>query len=105
MSPREVKYVHGFFYDEDTKDSIRIEDSSPEGAIITNQAPEGEKYTTVVVKWSDKVEGSGYNIDLPLCGGLYKDEDDYLIPWTRTYPYAKMNCFTWSKKENDWIVT
>ena len=35
----------------------------------------------LVVKWSDKVEGSGGNIDSPLCGGLYKEEDNYLVPW------------------------
>ena len=58
----------------------------------------------VVIKWSEKVEGSGYNIDLPLCGGLYKEEDYYLIPWSGTDPDARMNCFTWSKQNNDQIV-
>ena len=50
-----------------------MEDSAPEGAIISNQSPEGETYIMVVVKWSEKVEGSGGNIDSPLCGGLYKE--------------------------------
>ena len=45
----------------------------------------------VVVKWSDKVEGSGNNIDAPLCGGLYKEEDDYLVPLSGTDPDAKIN--------------
>ena len=45
----------------------------------------------VVVKWSEKVEGSGGNIDSPLCGGLYKEEDDSLVPWSGTDPDAKMN--------------
>ena len=58
----------------------------------------------VVVKWSYKVEGSGENIDSPLCGGLYKEEDDSLVPWPGTDPDAKMNCFTWFKEKNDWIV-
>ena len=58
----------------------------------------------VVVKWSDKVEGSGDNIYSPLCGGLYKEEDYYLVNWSVTYPDANMNCFTWSKYNNDWIV-
>ena len=40
-----------------------MEDSAPEGAIISNQAPEGETSTMVVGKWSDKVEGSGDNRD------------------------------------------
>ena len=59
----------------------------------------------VVVKWSDKVEGSGDDIDLPLCGGLYKKEEDFLVPWSVTDPDAKINCFTWSNEGNDWIVS
>ena len=32
-------------------------------------------------------------------------EDNYsLINWSGKDPYAKMNCFTWSKENNDWIV-
>ena len=27
-----------------------------------------------------------------------------MIPWSGTYPDAKMNCFTWSKENNDWSV-
>ena len=59
----------------------------------------------VVVKWSDKVEGNGDNIDSPLCTGLYKEEDDHLVPWPGTDPDAKMNGFTSSKEDNDWIVS
>ena len=58
----------------------------------------------VVVKWSDKVDGSGYDTYSPLCGGLYKKETD-IVPWSGTYPDAKMNCFTWSKEDNDWIIS
>ena len=43
-----------------------MEDSAPEGARISNQDPEGETSTVVVVKWSDKVERSGDNIVSPL---------------------------------------
>ena len=43
-------------------------------------------------------------INPPLCGGLYKEEEDSLVPWSGTDPDAKMNCFTWSKVNNDWIV-
>ena len=64
---------------------------APEGAIISNQDPEEEISTMVVVKWSDKVEGSGDGIDSPLCGGLYKEEEDSLVPWSGTDPDAKMN--------------
>ena len=58
----------------------------------------------VVIKWSDKVEGSGDNIYSPLCGVLYKEEGGSLVPWSGTDPDANMNFFTWSKENNDWIV-
>ena len=58
----------------------------------------------LVVKWSIKVEGSGDNIDAPLYGGLYKEEENALVSWIRIDPYAKMNCFTWSKEDSDWTV-
>ena len=57
-----------------------------------------------VVKWSDMVEDSEENIDSPLCGGLYKEKENYLVTWSGTDPYAKINIFTWSKDDNDWIV-
>ena len=101
LSPRGSESVHGFFSEEKKQESIWIEDSYPEGARISNQAPEGETYKMVVVKWSDKVEGSGDDTDSPLCGGLYKEEEDSLVPWSGTYQDAKMNCFTWSKVNND----
>ena len=50
LSPRGGKSVHGFFSEEENQDSIRIEDSAPEGSIITNQAPKGGTSTMVVVK-------------------------------------------------------
>ena len=59
LSPRGGQYVHSFFSEEDKQESIQIEYSDPERAIISNQAPEGETSTMVVVKWSDKVEGYG----------------------------------------------
>ena len=71
-----------------------MEDSAPEGAMTSNEAPEEEAYEIVVIKWSDKVQGYGDNIDSPLCSGLYKEEEDYLVPWLGTDPDAKMNCFT-----------
>ena len=58
----------------------------------------------VVIERSENVEGSGYNIDSPLCGGLYKEEEDSLVPWSGIDPDVNMNCFTWSKVNNDWIV-
>ena len=50
------------------------------------------------------MEGYGDNIYSPLCGRSYQEEDDSLVPWSVTDPDAKMNCFTWSKENNDWIV-
>ena len=94
----------GLFSEEEKQESIGIEDSDPEVEIISNQDPEGGKSTMVVVKWSDKVEGSVENIDAPLWGRLYKEEDNFLVPWSGKDPDAKMNCFTWSKYDNDWIV-
>ena len=104
MSPRGSQCVHGFFSEKENQEYIRIEDSAPEGERISNQAPERETSTMVVFKWSDKVEGSGDDTYSPLCGGLYKEEEDSLVPWSGTDPDATMNCFTWSKENNDWIV-
>ena len=46
---------------------IQIEGSDIKREIIRNQAPEGEISTMVVVKFSDKAEGSRDNIDDPSC--------------------------------------
>ena len=59
----------------------------------------------LVVKWLDKVEGYGDNIDPPLCGGLYKEQDNYLVPWSGTDTDSKMDLFNWSKEDINWIVT
>ena len=40
--------------------------------LAEDSAPEVETAKMENVKWSDKVEGSGDDIDSPLCGGLYK---------------------------------
>ena len=42
-------------------ESIQIDNSAPEGAIISNLAPAGRIYTMLVVKFSDEVEGCGEN--------------------------------------------
>ena len=104
LSPRGSQTNRVFFSEEDKKESTRIEYSAPEVSIISNQSPERGPSTMVVVKQSDKVEGSGENIDAPLCRGLYKEEDNSLVPWSGTDPDARMNCFTWYKEDNDWIV-
>ena len=104
MSPRGSKYVHGFFSEYGKQESIRIEDTDPEGARINNQAPEVAIYTTVVIKWSDATKGPRVKVDGPLCGGLYKEDHGSIIPWSGTYPDVKMNYFTCSTNENDWII-
>ena len=101
LSPRGSQYVHVFFFEEEKQESLQTEDSDPEGSRISNQAPEGETSTMVVVKLSDKVEGSGDYIYSPLCCVLYKEEEDSLVPWSGTDPDAKMNSFNWPKEEND----
>ena len=58
----------------------------------------------VLVKCSENLKVSVDNIYSPLCGGLYKEEEYFLVPWSETDPDAKMNCFTWYKDNNDWIV-
>ena len=50
------------------------------------------------------MKGSGDNIDAPLCGGLYKEEEDSLVPWSGTDLDSKMNYFTWSKDDKYWVV-
>ena len=57
----------------------------------------------VVIKWSDAIKGTIDKVDGPLCCGLYKEYHGSIIPWSGTEPDAKMNSFTWSKEENDWI--
>ena len=40
LSPRGSQSVHGFFSEEEKQESIRMEDSAPEGAMIINKDPE-----------------------------------------------------------------
>ena len=103
LSPRRSQSVHCFFFEEEKQEYIRIEDSASEGARISNQASEGEIYTMVVIKWSGAIKGPRVKVDGPLCGGLYKEDNESIIPWSGTDPYAKINSFTWSTEENDWV--
>ena len=52
LSPRGSQSVHGFFSEEEKQESIRIEDSAPEGATIRNKTPQGGTSTMVFFKWS-----------------------------------------------------
>ena len=104
LSPRGNQPDCGLFSEEDKQESKQIEYSAPEGEIISNQAREGEISTMVVIKWSDVIKGPRDKVDGPLCGGLYKEDHGSIVPWSGTDPYAKMNSFTCSKEDNDWIV-
>ena len=104
MSPSGSQSIHGFFFEEEKQESIRIEDSVPEGARISNQAPEGAIPIMMVIKWSDTIKWTRVKVDGPLCGGLYKEDNGYIIPWSGTDPYVKMNYFTWFTEEKEWIV-
>ena len=55
------------------------------------------------LKCSDAIKGPRVKVDGPLCGGLYKEDCGYIVPWSGTDPDAKLKCFTWSKEENYWI--
>ena len=84
FSPGGIQSVHGFFYEEEKQESIRMEYSAPEGAIIINQAPQGAISTMVVIKCSDTIKGPRVKVDGPLCGSLYKEDHGYVIPWSGT---------------------
>ena len=50
LSPGGIQSVHGFFSEEEKQESTWMEYSAPEGAIISNQDPEGETSTMVINK-------------------------------------------------------
>ena len=50
-----------------------------------------------------KVKGLGNDIDFLLYSGLYKGKDGSLVPCLVMDTYVNMNCFTWSRKDTDWI--
>ena len=104
LSPKGSQSVHGFFSEEENQESIQIEDLSPEGGIISNQSPQGAISNMVVIKLLDAIKGPIVKVDGPLCGGLYQEDHGSIIPWSETDPYAKMNSFTWSTEENDWVI-
>ena len=57
----------------------------------------------VVIKWSDAIKEPRVKVDGPQCGGLYQDDNGSIIPWSGTDPESKINSFTFSTEENDWI--
>ena len=71
LSPIGSQSIHGFFSEEEKQESIQTEDSVPEGARISNQAPDGAISIMVVIKWSDAIKGPIVKVDGPKCVGLY----------------------------------
>ena len=40
---------------------------------------------------------------LPMFGGLFKDSEDKIIPWSGTDPDSNINCFSWDTSLGNWI--
>ena len=58
----------------------------------------------VVIKWSDAIKGPRVKVYGSLCGGLHKENNGSITPWSGTDPDANINSFAWPTEENDWIV-
>ena len=52
-----------------------------------------------IEEWSDGEEEE----IAPVCGGLFKDKDDKLIPWSGTDPDSKHRHFSWNTSAKKWI--
>ena len=57
----------------------------------------------MVIKWSYTIKGPRIKEDVPHCGGLYKEDNGSIVPWSGIEPYVKMKSFTWSTYDNDCI--
>ena len=57
----------------------------------------------VVIKLSDAIKEPRVKVYGPQCAGLYQRDNGSIITWSGTDPDAKVNSFTWSTDENDWI--
>ena len=104
LSPIWSQNKCGFLSEDDKQDSTLIEGLDPEVSTIENKSPEGKISTIVVIKFSEKLEGSGDKIYDPMCIQLYKEEGGSIVPLSVIDTYSKMNFFTWSKEENGFIV-
>ena len=54
--------------------------------------------------WLYAIKGTRVKVDSLMGGGLYKEYNGCIVTWSVTEPYANLNCFTWSKDEDDWII-
>ena len=50
------------------------------------------------------MEGPRVKLYGPICGVLYKEDYRSIVTCSVMDPDTKINCFTWSRKDNDWIV-
>ena len=93
MTPRGGQSTHSLFYEDYKQYSTWMECLAPEKSTI-KKYPEGAipRQTMAVVKWSEAVKGSGYDMDDKFCSGLYKNKDKYIVTWVVTDPNANMNC-------------
>lgn len=93
LNPRGIQSTHSLFYEEYNQESTQAKSVAPEGSIIHNLDLEGSIYkrTMVVVKCPNTIEGLGDKVNAPLCGVVYKAEDNYIVTWSETYPYPKNN--------------
>ena len=59
--------------------------------MLSNQQPKGKISTMVIIKLSYAIKGPKVKLYGPLCGGLYKEDHGYIVPWSGTDPYTKLN--------------
>ena len=50
------------------------------------------------------IKGPRVKVNGTLCGGLYKEDNGYIITWSGSDLDANMNSFTWSPNENNWVI-
>ena len=91
LYPRGSQNDCSFFSKEKKQESKQIEDSSPEGATIRNQASEGAISTMVVIRWSYAIKAPIVKVEGALCGGLYKEDHGSIVTLSGTDPYSNLN--------------
>ena len=67
LSPRGSQPNHGFLSKQEKHESTQIKGQASQGATIISQTIEVEISIMLLIKWSEKVEVLGDNIDAPMC--------------------------------------
>ena len=52
--------------------------------------------------WDDQLPAKPEAVQ-PMFGGLFKDSEDKLIPWSGTDPDSNINCYSWDTSLEKWI--